>query len=159
MLDNNSAPEAVIRRAVLQDLPAIVALLADDQLGSQRERSSQPLPESYVFAFEQIDSNPGQELLVAELDGEVIGTFQLNFIRSLTYQGGLRGQIEAVRVQRGWRGRGIGAQMMRWAIQEAHQRGCHLLLLTSDISRKDAHRFYERLGFVASNVGMKLFLN
>lgn len=152
------APSVSIRCAHLSDLPAIVALLADDSLGSQRERWEDPLPTTYQQAFAQIDANPNQMLLVAELDGELIGTFQMIFIRSLSYQGGLRGQIEAVRVRRDWRGRGIGRQMMRWAIEEARRRGCHLLLLTSDNSRKDAHRFYERLGFKALNVGMKLFL-
>lgn len=152
------APVVSIRRAKLQDLSAIIAMLADDPLGSQRERFEDPLPESYRQAFTQIEVNPNQLLLVAELEGEQIGTFQMNFTRSLTYQGGLRGQIEAVRVRRDWRGRGVGRQMMQWGIEEARRRGCHLLMLTSDNSRKDAHRFYERLGFRASNVGMKLFL-
>jgi GNAT superfamily N-acetyltransferase len=153
-----STASVSIRRAHLSDLPAIIALLADDPLGSQRELWEDPLPDGYRQAFAQIDTNSNQMLVVAELDGQVLGTFQMIFIRSLTYQGGLRGQIEAVRVQRDWRGKGIGGQMMRWAIEEARRRGCHLLMLTSDNSRKDAHRFYERLGFKASNVGMKLFL-
>lgn len=152
------APTVSMRRANHRDLPMVIALLADDPLGSQRERAEDPLPGVYLQAFEQIDANPNQILVVAELEGELVGAFQMIFIRSLTYQGGLRGQIEAVRVRRDWRGRGIGGQMMRWAIDEARRRGCHLLMLTSDNSRKDAHRFYEQLGFKASNVGMKLFL-
>jgi GNAT superfamily N-acetyltransferase len=146
------------RRAARADLPAIVRMLAEDDLGSQRERFTEPLPNSYVTAFEQIDRDPNHELIVAEQNGEVIGTLQLMFLPSLSYQGGTRAQVESVRVDRRFRGQGIGREMMLVAIEHARQRGCHLMQLTSHATRKDAHRFYERLGFMISHVGMKLNL-
>ena len=148
----------VFRRAARVDVPAIVRLLAEDDLGSQREKITDPLPESYFSAFEQIDLNPNHELIVAEKNGEVIGTLHLIFLPSLSYQGGTRAQVESVRVDRRFRNQGTGRQMMEWAIERARQRGCHLMQLTSHAARKDAHRFYERLGFTNSHVGMKLNL-
>ena len=148
----------IFRQATLEDLPSIVRMLADDELGSQRERYEDPLPESYVKAFEQIDSDPSHELIVAELDGEVVGTLQLTFLPSISYQGGMRAQVESVRVNVGQRGNGIGSEMMKWAINRAKERGAHILQLTSHRSREDAHRFYERLGFKGSHLGMKLSL-
>jgi len=146
------------RQSTREDLPAIVQMLVEDELGAKRERFETPLPQSYYTAFEAIESNPNQEILVAELDGEVIGTLQLMFLPSLSYQGGTRAQVESVRIVRRLRGQGIGAEMMRWAIERARQRGCHLMQLTSHKSRADAHRFYEKLGFVMSHVGMKIEL-
>ena len=150
--------EIFFRRAILDDLPFIVRLLADDDLGSQRERYEDPLPESYMKAFEHIDSDPNHELIVADLDGMVIGTLQLMFLPSISYQGGLRAQVESVRVDVGQRGNGIGSKMMRWAIERAKEQGAHIMQLTSHTSRADAHRFYERLGFKGSHLGMKLNL-
>jgi GNAT superfamily N-acetyltransferase len=150
--------EVRFRLARREDLSDIVRMLADDQLGSQREKFEQPLPKSYYSAFDQIDSDPSHQLIVAESDGTVIGTLHLMFLPSISYQGGLRAQIESVRVDRRHQNNGIGSQMMKWAIECAKQRGAYLIQLTTHKSRKDAHRFYERLGFEKSHLGMKLNL-
>jgi GNAT superfamily N-acetyltransferase len=147
-----------IRRAVREDLPYIVQMLADDELGSQREWDEDPLPQSYYAAFEQIDSDPNHELIVVESDGKVIGTLHLTFLPSISYQGGLRAQVESVRVAKECRNLGIGRQMMEWTIERARERAARFIQLTSHLSRKDAHRFYERLGFRGSHLGMKLNL-
>jgi ribosomal protein S18 acetylase RimI-like enzyme len=144
------------RTATREDLPAIVRLLADDELGSQRERVEEPLPESYFLAFEQIDTDPNHQLVVAESNGRLIGTLHLIFLPSISYQGGLRAQIESVRVDRECRSMGIGGEMMRWAIERAREQGARMVQLTTHMSREDAHRFYERLGFKKSHMGMKL---
>ncbi len=145
----------VIRRATRADVEAIVRLLADDPLGSARERYQQPLPESYLQAFDAIDRDPQQELVVVDDGGEVVGTLQLTIIPYLTYQGGRRAQIEAVRVSAARRGAGLGERLCTWAIERARERGCHVVQLTTDKQRPDALRFYEKLGFVASHEGMK----
>lgn len=150
--------DPVFRRATRDDVFAIVRLLAEDDLGSQREQFSDPLPESYFSAFEQIDRDPNHDLIVAEQNGEVIATLHLMFLSSLSYQGGTRAQVESVRVDQRFRNQGVGREMMLWAIERARQRGCHLMQLTSHATRKDAHRFYERLGFTVSHAGMKLSL-
>ena len=150
--------EIIFRNATRADLPSIVRMLADDELGSQRERYEEPLPESYFTAFEQIENDPNHELIVAELGGEVIGTLHLTFLPSISYQGGLRAQVESMRVDRKCRSQGIGSEMMKWSIERAKKRGAHLVQLTTHRSREDAHRFYERLGFTKSHVGMKLDL-
>lgn len=147
--------ELIFRKAVRADLPAIVRMLADDVLGSQREQLTDPLPESYYQTFEEIDGDPNHEQIVVELNGEVIGTLHLIFLPSISYQGGLRAQVESVRVDSKYRGRGIGAKMMGYATQRAKERGAHILQLTTERSREDARRFYERLGFNPSHVGMK----
>lgn len=146
------------RLAKRTDVPTIVHMLAEDELGTQRERFETPLPNSYWDAFEAIEVDPNQELIVAELDGKVIGTLQLMYLPSLSYQGGTRAQVESVRILQRLRGQGIGAEMMEWAIERARQRGCHLMQLTSHKSRADAHRFYEKLGFTKSHIGMKVNL-
>ena len=151
-------PEVSFRLAMRADLPFIVRMLADDELGSQRERVENPLPEPYYAAFEQIDRDPNHELIVAEREGEVIGTLHLMFLPSVSFQGGLRAQIESVRVDKRFQNRGIGSQMMKWAIERARQRGAQMVQLTTHKSRLDAHRFYERLGFKSSHLGMKLSL-
>jgi GNAT superfamily N-acetyltransferase len=148
----------VFRRANRADMPAIVRMLVEDDLGSQRESYTDPLPESYFSAFEQIDRDPNHELIVAEQSGEVIGTLHMMFLPSLSYQGGMRAQVESVRVDGRLRNQGIGREMMLWAIERARQHGCHLMQLTSHKSRTDAHHFYERLGFTISHAGMKLNL-
>ena len=150
--------EITFRRAIREDLPSIVRMLAEDELGSRRERLENPLPASYFEAFEAIDHDLNHELIVAEMNGEVVGTLQLMFLPSISYQGGLRAQVESVRVDRKCRGRGIGGEMMKWAVERARERGAHLVQLTTHQSRKDAHRFYERLGFKGSHLGMKLDL-
>ncbi len=150
--------EVIFRLAKQADLPAIVRMLADDDLGRQRERCEEPLPNSYSTAFEQIERDPNHELIVAELNGAVIGTLQLMFLPSLSFQGGLRAQVESVRVDKLYQGQGIGSAMMRWAIERAQGRGAHVVQLTTHQSRAEAHRFYERLGFKGTHLGMKLSL-
>jgi ribosomal protein S18 acetylase RimI-like enzyme len=148
----------VLRRARRDDLADIVRLLADDPLGAKRERFATPLPTSYVRAFEAIDADPNNELIVACCTSDVVGVLQLTFIPYLTYQGSWRALIEGVRVDARLRGRGVGEQLVRWAIERARSRGCRIVQLTTDKSRGDAKRFYERLGFVASHEGLKLHL-
>ncbi len=147
------------RKATRHDVIHLVALLADDELGQKRERFEDPLPESYYQAFANIDQDPNQELIAIEEEGEVIGTLQLTFIPYLTYQGGVRAQIEAVRIRKDKRGEGIGQTVFEWAIDRARERGAHLLQLTTDKKRPDALRFYERLGFQATHEGLKLHFN
>ncbi|WP_343485967.1 GNAT family N-acetyltransferase [Allomuricauda sp. d1] len=149
-----------IRKAKKKDVPFIVAMLANDPLGQKREDFQTPLPQQYIDAFENIDNNPNQELMVIESnDRQVIGTLQLSFIQYLTYQGGIRAQIEAVRVHEDFRGKGIGKLLFEWAIQRAKEKGSHVVQLTTDKQRPDALRFYENLGFKASHEGMKLHLH
>jgi GNAT superfamily N-acetyltransferase len=148
-----------LRVARREDVPAIVALIASDQLGATRDgvRGEADLA-AYLSAFEAIDADPAHILVVAESAGQLVGTMQLSFLPGLARRGSLRAQIEAVRVADGTRGSGLGGAMMAWAIDEARRRGCGLVQLTSDKSRAHAHRFYQRLGFVASHEGMKLAL-
>ena len=150
--------QPVFRSATRIDVAAIVRLLADDKLGQQREDYRDPLPEAYYEAFNRIDRDPNQELMVVELAKQVIGTLQLSFIPYLTYQGGIRAQIEAVRIHKDHRGAGLGKTMMKWAIERARAKGAHVLQLTTDKKRPDALLFYEHLGFVASNEGLKFHL-
>jgi len=148
----------VFRIATRADLPSIVRMLTDDELGSQREKYADPLPESYYAAFEQIEHDSNHELIVAELNGDVIGTLHLMFLPSISFLGGLRAQVESVRVDKACQGQGIGSDLMSWAIERAKARGAHVVQLTTHKSREDAHRFYERLGFKGSHLGMKLIL-
>lgn len=148
----------IFRRARRDEMPAVVRMLADDVLGSGRERFLEPLPESYLASFEAIEADANNDLIVALVDEQVVGTLQLTFVPSLSFQGKWRAQIESVRVDADFRGRGIGRQMMLWAIEQALGRGCHLVQLSSNRQRTDARRFYESLGFEASHVGMKLVL-
>lgn len=145
-----------LRRARRGDLPRILALLVDDQLGAVRESADDLAP--YEQAFEAIDADPSHLLVVGELAGEVVATFQLSYLPGLSRKGSWRAQIEAVRVADVLRGQGVGALMIQWAVDQARDRGCSLVQLTTDKSRVAAHRFYERLGFVASHEGMKLTL-
>lgn len=145
---------AVLRRATRDDVPAIVALLVDDPLGATRESEGEHA--AYLRAFEAIDADPAHELVVLDDGGEVIGTLQLTLLPGLSRGGALRAQIEAVRIASSRRGQGLGEDLFRWAIDESRRRGAVIVQLTTDASREGAHRFYERLGFVASHVGMKL---
>lgn len=147
-----------IRTAKLADLPDIINMLADDYLGQQREDASAPINEDYVKAFHGIDTDPNNELIVAEQDGKVTGTLQLTFTPSLSYRGGKRCTVESVRIHSSMRGKGIGKEMMLRAIEWAKEKGCISMQLTSHKDREDAHRFYEQLGFAKSHVGMKLSL-
>jgi GNAT superfamily N-acetyltransferase len=146
------------RPATRDDLPAIVRLLADDPLGAVRERVADPLPRPYLDAFAAMERQAGNRLIVADDGGAVIGCLQLLVVPGLSRQGATQAQIAGVRVRRDRRSRGIGTALVRHAIDLARAEGCTLVGLTTHASRADAHRFYERLGFVASHVGMKLKL-
>lgn len=148
----------VFRSALFDDVPAIVALLADDPLGSQREKLATPLDARYVAAFRAIEADTNQQLVVVAEGDQVIGTMQLSFIPGIARMGAWRAQIEAVRIAAHRRDSGLGQQMFEWAIEQCRARGCNLVQLTTDKSRADAHRFYEKLGFVASHEGYKLAL-
>lgn len=146
-----------IRRAIRKDISTIIHLLANDPLGQNRETATPPLPDAYYHAFDAIDRDPNQELMVIENDDrDVIGTFQLTFIHYLNYTGGLRAQVESVRLRDDYRGKGVGQWVFEWIIERARKRNVRILQLTSDKKRPEAIRFYERLGFVASHEGLKL---
>jgi len=146
------------RKATKEDILFIVKMMANDKLGKLREKHQEPLPETYYTAFEIINSDQNQELIVVENenDPKIIGTFQLTFIPYLSYQGGLRAQIENVVVRADLRGEGVGQKMFEWAIERAKERNAHLLQLTSDKKRPRSIKFYEELGFIASHEGLKL---
>ncbi|WGG46285.1 GNAT family N-acetyltransferase [Rossellomorea sp. DA94] len=150
--------ELQFREATEKDVDRIVKMLADDVLGSKRERYEHPLPESYIQAFNAIDTDPNNELVVACQGEEVVGVQQITFTPYLTHQGGWRATIEGVRTSASVRGAGVGTKMIQWAIARAEERGCHLIQLTTDKQRPDALRFYERLGFKATHEGLKLKL-
>uniref|UniRef100_A0AAU3GWY8 GNAT family N-acetyltransferase n=1 Tax=Streptomyces sp. NBC_01401 TaxID=2903854 RepID=A0AAU3GWY8_9ACTN len=145
-----------IRPAALADISAIVAMLADDPLGAQRESPDDLAP--YQAAFRRLSDDPNQHLTVAVRQGRIVGTLQLTIIPGLSRRGATRSLIEGVRVHADERGSGLGTQLIQWAVDESRRQGCQLVQLTSDASRTDAHRFYERLGFTASHVGFKLTL-
>lgn len=149
----------IFRKANKNDIPKIVEMMADDELGRTRENFQNPLPKEYLMAFQNIAADPNQELVVVEdQNAEIIGTLQLSFIQYLTYRGGIRAQIEAVRIRKDKRGQGLGKRMFEWAIKRAKERKAHLLQLTSDKKRPKAIHFYEGLGLKASHEGMKLHL-
>ncbi|QIP12802.1 GNAT family N-acetyltransferase [Spirosoma aureum] len=150
--------EVTYRLATENDLVEIIRMLSDDKLGALRENFQLPLPGAYRQAFNIIADDPHQELTVVEVNAEIVATFQLSFIQYLTYQGGIRAQIEAVRVKSNYRGKGIGKKIFQYAIQRARSKGAHLLQLTTDKKRPEAKRFYESLGFIDSHEGMKLHL-
>jgi GNAT superfamily N-acetyltransferase len=143
-----------IRAAVTEDVLAIVGMLADDPLGSQRESPDDLTP--YLAALERLATDPNQHLVVAVREGCVVGTLQLTIVPGLSRKGATRSIIEAVRIHADERGSGLGTQLIEWAIDESRRQDCQLVQLTSDVTRTDAHRFYERLGFTASHVGFKL---
>lgn len=151
--------DPIFRPAGIDDLAAIVAMLADDALGAERENARTPLDPRYAAAFAAIASDPNQRLVVADRGGDVIGCLQISFVPGLSHRGQLRGQIEGVRVARSERGGGIGGRMIRFAIDECRSRGCGVVQLATSKSRVDARRFYAALGFVASHEGMKLTLS
>jgi ribosomal protein S18 acetylase RimI-like enzyme len=149
--------EITIRRARRDDVGIIVAMLADDPLGGGRERLEQPLPPPYFEAFERVDRDPNIQLVVAvNGEGAVVGCLQLCILPGLSSQGASRGLIEDVRVASHCRSRGIGEQMVQWAVAQARAKGCKLVELLTHHTRVDAQRFYERLGFARSHVGMTL---
>jgi GNAT superfamily N-acetyltransferase len=148
----------VLRDARRDEVPAIVRLLADDHLGAGREVTAEPLPQGYYDAFDWITADPNNRVLVAERDGEIVGTLQITFIRGLSRLGAWLMLIEAVRVASALRGQGLGRRILAQAIEIARARGCRSVELASHLSRTDAQRFYQQLGFARSHVGMKLML-
>jgi ribosomal protein S18 acetylase RimI-like enzyme len=147
-----------IRNATRADLAALVQMLADDFLGGTREVVSDPLPQSYIDAFETIERDPNNEIVVGCIGDDVVATLQLTYTPSLSFQGSWRATVESVRTLSTLRGQGIGGLMMRDAIDRARRRGCRMVQLSTNKQRADAKRFYERLGFKASHEGMKLDL-
>ncbi|MFD8301833.1 GNAT family N-acetyltransferase [Streptomyces sp. NPDC059690] len=143
-----------IRPATADDVPEIVAMLADDPLGAQRESPDDLAP--YLAALERLTADPNQHLVVAVREHRVVGTLQLTIVPGLSRRGATRSIIEAVRIHADERGSGLGTQLIEWAIDTSRREDCQLVQLTSDNTRADAHRFYERLGFTASHVGFKL---
>ena len=152
------AGAVVFRKARLEDLRAILELLNDGKVGNVLEQIEDPLPRMYTDAFAILDADPNQLLLVGETGGRIVASLQLTFIPGVAHQGAWRAQVEAVRVARELRGRGIGEAMMRHVVALARERGCTLVQLTTNKARDDAQRFYRRLGFTASHEGMKLRL-
>ena len=148
----------IIRKATISDIKQVVELLADDQLGAKREQLGARLALVYREAFARMERQSGNDIYVAEQAGEIVGCMQLTFIAGLSRKGMTRCQIEAVRVKKSIRSKGLGNQIMKFAIELAKSSGCGLVQLTTDKSRDDAHRFYENLGFEASHMGMKLDL-
>ena len=146
----------ILRDATVADLPAILAMLAEDTIPANRE--ADPSDPRYLAAFKAIDADPNQRLIAAELNGRVVGTMQLSFLPGLSFVGSWRGLIEAVRIAADLRGQKLGEQMILWAVEQCRARDCKLVQLTSSATRTDAHRFSARLGFVQSHVGMKLHL-
>ncbi len=147
----------IFRKATESDVSIIVEMIADDELGIKRENFQKPLPNEYLNAFKKINSDENQELIVVENENsEIIGTLQLSYIQYLTYRGGIRAQIEAVRIRKDKRGLGIGKIMFEWAINRAKERKAHLLQLTTDKKRPKAIKFYEDMGFKQSHEGMKI---
>lgn len=147
------------RSATHDDVLKIVEMLSDDPLGAKRERFEEPLPDSYLKAFNSINEDPNNELVIATTDFKIVGFMQITFIPYMTYQGQWRALIEGVRVNKKYRSRGIGKQLFQWAIQRAKSKNCHLIQLTTDKQRHDAIKFYESLGFIPSHDGMKLHFN
>ena len=149
----------IFRKAKESDIPHIVILLADDALGSKREEYKDLLPRTYYDAFQNILQDKNQELIILEnFNKEIVGTLQLTFLPYLTYRGGLRAQIEAVRIHKEFRGKGFGRKIFKWAIKKSKDKGAHLVQLTTDKQRPDAIEFYKALGFKDSHIGMKLHI-
>lgn len=148
--------DLTIRPAERGDLPSVVAMLADDPLGALRESPDDLAP--YTAAFDRLDGDPHQHVVVAVRAGKVVGTLQLTIIPGLSRRGMTRSIIEGVRIHAEERGSGLGTQLIEWAVEESRTQGCGLVQLTSDVTRTDAHRFYERLGFEPSHLGFKLSL-
>ncbi len=147
------------RQAAEDDLAAIVALLADDDFGSERETAAPPLDQGYVDGFAAVSDDPNQLLAVAEMNGEIVGTVQISFVPGVALRGALRGTLEGVRVARHLRGKGVGREMIAWAVEQCRARGCALVQLTTNKQRRGAQDFYRALGFANSHEGFKLTLD
>jgi ribosomal protein S18 acetylase RimI-like enzyme len=156
---SNGRHDIELREATIADLPAIVALLADDVIGSARESAHTPLDPAYERAFVAVDADPDELLVVACIGSDVVGTLQCTFLHHLSHRGAVRAHIESVRVASAFRGHGIGHQLMEWTLDRARERGARVAQLSTDKSRVDAQRFYESLGFRATHEGMKLPLD
>ncbi len=156
VLSEEVTPEVRIRRATEADLPRLVELLQQLSLGDNRELPAEPLPESYRAALRQIEADPRQRLLVAECEGRVVATLTLGIVPNLSHRGRPWAFVENVVVDAAERSKGYGEVLMRYAIEEARVAGCYKLVLTSNKRRHEAHRFYERLGFVASHEGFRM---
>ncbi|MBO2449080.1 GNAT family N-acetyltransferase [Actinomadura barringtoniae] len=152
------AQDVTFRPATRNDLPEIVRMLADDPLGVTRETPGEVIPDAYWRAFEAIENDPNNAVIVAVIDGKIAGTLQLTYIPGLTYTGGERAQIEGVRVTSDRRGHGIGQAMINWAVEQAQSRGCRVVQLTTDRQRPESIRFYQKIGFRPSHMGMKYHL-
>ena len=150
--------DLLFRQATADDLPAIVEMLADDALGAMREDNTRPLAAGYLSAFDAIEADPNNELIVACMGAQIVGVLQLTCIPNLTYQGSWRALIEGVRVAQQYRSQGVGRQLLMWAIERAKTRNCRIVQLDTHKTRADARRFYENLGFQATHEGMKLHL-
>lgn len=148
----------IIRRARETDLPALIALFAADDVGGHGDTTNESAYEDYLRAFNVIDASQSEQLFVADIEGEVVGTFEIMFSRTLTGRGSLSMVVEAVQTRSDMRGKGIGARMIEYAVEEARRRDCRTVQLTSNMARTDAHRFYERLGFAKSHFGFKMKL-
>ena len=157
-MELSRSPAPTIREATITDLPAIVALLADDVIGSVRESAHTPLDPAYEQSFLAVDADPDELLVVASIGTDVVATLQCTFLHHLSHRGSVRAHIESVRVASAFRGHGIGHQLMEWTLARARERGARVAQLSTDKSRADAHRFYESLGFRATHEGMKLQL-
>ena len=154
-----SAPDnLIIRPAIRQDLAAILAMLLDDFLGATRENAGDDIDENYVRFFDLIEADSNNTIYVAESEGETVGTFQLTYIPNITFGGSWRVQVEAVRIASAWRGRGLGKMMIEWIVEQARQRDCVMVQLTTNKERTKALEFYHNLGFVASHEGFKMVL-
>jgi ribosomal protein S18 acetylase RimI-like enzyme len=154
-----SSATLILRDARREDIPAIVRLLADDDLGRTRESGVGVDDPTYQTAFDAIDRDPQNRLIVADLDRQVVGCMQVTAIPHMTFAGGTRLQIEGVRVDDGFRSRDIGGAMMRWAVNYGREIGCHVVQLTTNKTRADAQRFYEKAGFTPSHIGYKCYLD
>jgi len=150
--------ELIIREAVEEDIAAVVNLLTDDELGKHRENETNIEFNNYLSAFKRIKKDPNNFLYVACLNLEIVGTFQLTFIQNMTYKGGVRAQIEAVRIKNTYQNKQLGTKMINWIIDKSREEGATMLQLSSNKIRQEAIKFYEKMGFEASHVGMKLFL-
>ncbi len=146
------------REALESDLPCLIEMLADDELGQQREDTTCPPNQNYLSAFIRISRDPNNQLMVVELEQRIVGMLQLTFISYLTHIGSQRCLIEGVRIHKNYRGQGLGRDFIEWAIKQAKEKDCNLVQLTSDKQRVDALRFYEKLGFKATHEGFKLQL-
>ena len=152
----NISQNITFRLASRDDLPKIIHMLADDPLGQKREHYTEPLSEKYLTAFEEIEKDKNNQIILACYNEKIVGFFQITYIPYLTYIGSWRALIEGVRVDKSFRNQGIGKRLLLESIRLAKKNNCHLIQLTTDKKRPAAIAFYESLGFKPSHEGMKL---